>query len=817
MNEAAPEDLVEESAAQDVDESGEDKRSEEEKLIRALSRSLDDLVAEAFEEEFGDEEIARLNWSESGTEGTDGELTIQFEPLDDRERVDFVFESHVHDGKDEQFKWDIGYLTGTAQFTFKLGGSTLGLDLYKDEDVTVLSDEEPDWDYRISTARRDSKRQPSGTNPEYFEAVWFSAEEESSRELQYGVDPTHDGASEIWPVGPVGEKMPELDNRVFETPELRLRVVDEELHKDATLEFENEEEVVEEIAGSVVAFMLWRVLLKLYEHDFGGLSEELGFPGEDTYQPKRAVNLNPHELKRTLEQNGYYFPWHVLETACSSLNSGKHVIFTGPPGCGKSKLAKSLAEEANRNPLIATASPAWTTAELMGRYLPRKDGDGLMFRPGLFLRSAEQNRWLIVDEFNRADIDSAFGELFSVLAGDRAVLPFQESETDEDEVDAEEETSERVHKPVRIVPSADREQARETRGEYRDYDVQQSFRLIGTMNDSDRSRLHQLSYALQRRFNIIRVEAPEPEVVRDIIKDKIDQTRKALSLDEYAYKVRKIKGKQPRQIDFEPDEAFAEVLESLFAKRDEDRSGGETDNSFRDLVAERVVGIATVDDIISFMGEGLRSSFKSHRLYQVDEEPNQTETGQSLVISHMAMAVKMTVFPQLEALVQERKRLKPAIRHILSCFEGRCIHRVVSRLMLPQPEDGTIQLPREINEFSEWDPSDVFLRVDGQDLEADKFEIQDNQAIELGDAVEWIDGFSEIVPDTEEGDTQSWTDKKGRPVLSVIPGQPIGDLLAKELLVHFKAGGIQLDEQFWRRLAEDGLITNDVLREANLS
>ena len=36
-----------------------------------------------------------------------------------------------------------------------------------------------------------------------------------------------------------------------------------------------------------------------------------------------------------------------------------------------------------------------------------------------------QNKWLIIDEINRSDIDKAFGALFSALTGDPITLSFQ--------------------------------------------------------------------------------------------------------------------------------------------------------------------------------------------------------------------------------------------------------------------------------------------------------------------------------------------------------------------------------------------------------
>ena len=73
--------------------------------------------------------------------------------------------------------------------------------------------------------------------------------------------------------------------------------------------------------------------------------------------------------------------------------------------------------------LTVTASADWTTYETIGGYALERDG-ALRFRAGVFLAALEQERWLLVDELNRADVDRALGELFTVLAGRGAATPF---------------------------------------------------------------------------------------------------------------------------------------------------------------------------------------------------------------------------------------------------------------------------------------------------------------------------------------------------------------------------------------------------------
>jgi hypothetical protein len=379
--------------------------------------------------------------------------------------------------------------------------------------------------------------------------------------------------------------------------------------------------------------------------------ENRGLPRRELYTrtgPRRKALLLPHAVLEELSSSAdpLHIPWHVIEAACAALNAGRHVIFTGPPGCGKSKLARRLAKmaaerlEANAEPLMATASEAWTSGDLIGRYLPRRDGKGLKFVPGFFLRAVREQRWLILDEFNRCNIDQCFGELFSVLAGDPVELPFEDGAVDAEPV------------PVRLLPGR---HAQGSDGKGADYVIPPSFRLIGTMNDVDRGALHQLSFALLRRFGLIRIDPPSQVQMRELLKTEITRAESDAGLPASSYRFSKKGGKNSRNLALS---TLREELETLFAGKPA------TKDSFADLIAERIVGVAAVADVLRFVAEGLQSPGGNEVVVEVEGDVN--EVGHAVELSYLAMALVLCVFPQLDALGEDS--LSRAVGHLLTPF-----------------------------------------------------------------------------------------------------------------------------------------------------
>ncbi len=177
--------------------------------------------------------------------------------------------------------------------------------------------------------------------------------------------------------------------------------------------------------------------------------------------------------------------------ALAALQAGMHVVLTGAPGTGKTSLAKLLFDRVGLSYTIAPATDQWTTFETIGGYFPQPDaGEGLDFMPGIVVSAIEEERCLVIDELNRADIDKAFGELFTLLSGSPVSLPYRKR-------------SAGGFEKLRIVWEAGTSDA----GVY-EYVVPHWWRIIGTMNDADKASLKRLSLAFVRRFAFVPLEVP---------------------------------------------------------------------------------------------------------------------------------------------------------------------------------------------------------------------------------------------------------------------------------------------------------------------
>jgi len=195
----------------------------------------------------------------------------------------------------------------------------------------------------------------------------------------------------------------------------------------------------------------------------------------------------------------------AYEKVVSALAAGKHVLLMGAPGVGKTELAEAVCRSIPQPYDIVTATSDWTSVHTIGGYMPvpmaGSDAEPLDFIPGVFTEAMAANKWLIIDEMNRADIDKAFGEMFTLLGGKRKsiMLPYRKRQDDG--------SYQRV-----VLGMANSQQA-----DTHVYGLDPAWRLIGTMNTFDKASLFQMSFAFSRRVAVIDISIPSEDDYRAII------------------------------------------------------------------------------------------------------------------------------------------------------------------------------------------------------------------------------------------------------------------------------------------------------------
>lgn len=233
--------------------------------------------------------------------------------------------------------------------------------------------------------------------------------------------------------------------------------------------------------------------------------------------PKPSSDLDWEAARSEQVRGGLLGVEGPYQQALAALKAGKHVVFFGPPGVGKTELAEQVCRALAVPYDTATATSDWSTFDTIGGYLPTPILDGgvvtepLDFSFGLVTEAIHGNRWLVLDELNRADIDKAFGEMFTLLGGgSKSIrLPFKKRQDDGSykRVSLGTTSASTPHDMVIGIPP--------------------SWRLIGTMNTSDKASLYQLSFAFMRRFAFVFVDTPSQSDYEALI----DRASASLSTD----------------------------------------------------------------------------------------------------------------------------------------------------------------------------------------------------------------------------------------------------------------------------------------------
>ena len=311
----------------------------------------------------------------------------------------------------------------------------------------------------------------------------------------------------------------------------------------------------------------------------------------------------------------------TINQTVTHLKSGRNIMLYGDPGTGKTALANLLLtqvcgvkEGRDGSPIpnytIVTANAEWSNFEVIGGISP-DDSGGYYFKDGYVSDAAKRceksmqeegkPHYLVIDEFNRANIDEAFGKLFTVFEyrDKQALLTAKET----------------AGAPFMMPPE---------------------FRIIGTMNTQDKNTLFNVGHALMRRFAFVEIGLPQRDdeykrmpvfVFNKLTKLGIAPERPETEEDWYAQD----------KFDFYDDDgtmfkAFNKFMNFL---EEEELPASRDDEVARGVRTYRKIGPAVIID-------SMLTVFNSRDQYDIDRA--------------LADVIKSNVMPALEGL--ERNELK---------------------------------------------------------------------------------------------------------------------------------------------------------------
>ncbi|RDV46394.1 hypothetical protein DOE76_04215 [Leifsonia sp. ku-ls] len=198
------------------------------------------------------------------------------------------------------------------------------------------------------------------------------------------------------------------------------------------------------------------------------------------------------------------------------------ILLVGPPGTGKGTLVAWITEQVRQDPesfgfpagfdpepIWRTPDESWSTFDLIGGLAPDDTG-ALKWSAGTLPNAVAEDRWLVLDETNRADMDKIMGPLLTWLS-------LQSVEIGRNTAHAGESIT---------LDWTDNE---ESSFEALTYSAGRSWRLFGTYNPADAQRVFRMGLALSRRFVVIPIPALDPASFDTLMSKKFPDLDQDLS------------------------------------------------------------------------------------------------------------------------------------------------------------------------------------------------------------------------------------------------------------------------------------------------
>jgi dynein-related subfamily AAA family protein len=216
-----------------------------------------------------------------------------------------------------------------------------------------------------------------------------------------------------------------------------------------------------------------QIYLRLYEKALPHLGNLLP-------TPRPALVLGTYSEEDAM--SGIFLDRDYFKEMILLLDTKKNLILQGPPGVGKTFIARRLAyallkAEDRIRVKFVQFHQSYSYEDFIEGYRP-KEGGNFALRNGLFrdfckqaLDDSGRNYVLVIDEINRGNLSKIFGELLMLIEPDKRSPAWN----------------------VQLAYSGD------------DFYVPANLHLIGLMNTADRS-LAMVDYALRRRFAFVTLD-----------------------------------------------------------------------------------------------------------------------------------------------------------------------------------------------------------------------------------------------------------------------------------------------------------------------